>query len=171
MVASTESLSVGRELVKIGKTCNISVCEDEWTPFLIGDKISCFKTFGHMKLNEAITYCESFNAKQILPRSTQESDDLLSALLSLNLDSDSSSALVSIGIYKTKQGDWHDSSGQPISYFNWLSDEPDDLAGKRIYAGFRIDKAQRSARWADYSGIDELNVVCTKRPRQGQNKN
>ena len=123
-----------------------------------------------MKLNDATTHCESFNAKQILPRSTQDTDDLLSALLSLNLYSDIDNTLVSIGIYKTEEGDWHDSSGQPISYFNWLPDEPDDLAGKRIYAGLRIDKAQMSARWADYSSIDELNVVCTKRPRQGQNE-
>ena len=122
-----------------------------------------------MQLNYGATHCESLNAKQILPRSRQESDDLVSALLSLNLDLENGNVRVSIDIHKTKEGEWHDSAGQPISYFNWLPDEPDDLSGNRNFAGFQIDKVNRSAKWADYSSADELNVVCTNIAGQGEN--
>ena len=32
-----------------------------------------------------------------------------------------------------------------------------------------IDQGNESARWADYSGSDKLNVVCTKIAGQGKN--
>ena len=121
-----------------------------------------------MHLNKATSYCQSLNASQILPRSRQESDDLFSALLSMNLSSDSGKTFVSIGIHKTK-GIWNDIVGQPISYSNWLPGEPDWLSENLNYAGFRIDEGNESARWADYSGSDKLNVVCTKIAGQGKN--
>ena len=116
-----------------------------------------------------MAHCQFLNSSQILPRSSQESDDLISALLSLDLKSENGSILVAIDIYKTKEEEWHDSTGQPISYFNWLPDEPNDLSGNRNYAGFRIDLAHKSARWADFSTKNQLNVVCTKRANQGKN--
>ena len=86
----------------------------------------------------------------------------------MNLSSDSGKTFVSIGIHKTK-GIWNDTVGQRISYFNWLPGEPDFLSENLNYAGFRIDEGNESARWADYSGSDKLNVVCTKIAGQGKN--
>ena len=136
---------------------------------MIGEEISCLQNAGAVQLNDATSFCHSLNATQILPRSRQESDDLVSALLSLNLELESGDTLVSIGIHKTKKGEWHDSAGQPISYFNWLQDEPDGKPDgeNRDYAGLQIDGGNQTAGWADYSGSDELNVVCTKRVGQG----
>ena len=130
---------------------------------MIGDEISCLKNVGPIQLNDATTHCQSLNADQVLPRSRQETDDLVSALLSLDLGN----IPISIGIYKTNKGDWYDSAGQLISYFNWLPNEPDNFGGNQTYAGFRID-INGSSRWADYSSTDELNVVCTKKAGHGK---
>ena len=138
---------------------------------MIGDEISCLKNIGHIQLNDASSHCQSLNASQILPKSRQESDDLVSASLSLDLDSQNGKMLISIDIYKTKDGKWLDSTGKPISYFNWLPDEPDDLGGNKNYAGFWIGELNETARWADYSSTDQLNVVCTKSAGQGKIKN
>ena len=115
-----------------------------------------------MQLDNATTHCKSLNANQILPRSREESNDLISALLSLNLYSENSEILVSIGIYKTTEGEWRDFAGQFISYFNWLPDQVDYLSESLNYAGFRINTIKNSVGWAKYSGTNELNVVCTK---------
>ena len=135
---------------------------------MVGDEISCLENVGLIQLSNATSHCQSLNASQILPRNRQESDDLVSALLSMNLSSDSGKTFVSIGIHKTK-GIWNDTVGQRISYFNWLPGEPDFLSENLNYAGFRIDEGNESARWADYSGSDKLNVVCTKIAGQGKN--
>ena len=135
---------------------------------MVGNEISCLKNVGLIQLSNATSHCQSLNASQILPRNRQESDDLVSALLSMNLSSDSGKTFVSIGIHKTK-GIWNDIVGQRISYFNWLPGEPDFLSENLNYAGFRIDEGNESARWADYSGSDKLNVVCTKIAGQGKN--
>ena len=135
---------------------------------MVGDEISCLKNVGLIQLSNATSHCQSLNASQILPRNRQESDDLVSALLSMNLSSDSGKTFVSIGIHKTK-GIWNDTLGQRVSYFNWLPGEPDFLSENLNYAGFRIDEGNESARWADYSGSDKLNVVCTKIAGQGKN--
>ena len=135
---------------------------------MIGDEISCLKNVGLIQLSNATSHCQSLNASQILPRNRQESDDLVSALLSMNLSSDSGKTFVSIGIHKTK-GIWNDIVGQPISYSDWLPGGPGFLSENLNYAGFRIDEGNESARWTDYSGSDKLNVVCTKIAGQGKN--
>ena len=94
---------------------------------------------------------------------------MVSALLSLNLASEEGKTLVSIGIYKTDKGEWHNSTGQDITYFNWLEGEPDDLVGNYNYAGFPIGGVNGSAKWTDYRGSDMLNVICTKTVGQGKN--
>ena len=122
-----------------------------------------------MQLNEATSYCQSLNANQILPRNKQESDDLVSALISLDLAfKDGKTRNVSIGIYRSKEGKWYDSEGQLISYFNWLPDEPDDIDGNENYAGFQISGLNASARWADHSSYNQLNVVCLKIASRGK---
>ena len=105
---------------------------------MIGDEISCLKNVGLIQLSNATSHCQSLNASQILPRNRQESDDLVSALLSLNLDSENADILISLDIYKTKEGEWHDSAGQPISYYNWLPDQLDSINENLNYAGFWI---------------------------------
>ena len=135
---------------------------------MIGDEINCLKNFGPIQLSDATTHCDSLNAKQVLPRSGQESDDLKLALLSLNLDSTKADILVSIGIYKTKEGEWHDSAGQPIAYFNWLLDQLEYFSDNLNYAGLRINRTNESAGWAKYNSTNELNVVCTKRAGHGK---
>ena len=135
---------------------------------MIGNEIRCLKKVGTFQLNEASSKCQSLDASQIVPRNRQETDDLVSALLSLNLDSDNGNTWVSIGIQNTtKEGGWRDFTGQLLSYFNWLPNEPDNLGGDQSYAGFRIDGLNGIVGWADYSGVIKLNVVCTKR---GQSK-
>ena len=137
---------------------------------MIGDEISCLKNVGQIQLKDATSHCQSLNSSEISPRSKQESDDLVLALQSLNLASkDGKTRNVSIGIYKTNEGLWYDSSGQPITYFNWLPNEPDNLDRSQSYAGLSIDIVHGSAGWADYSGSDKLNVVCTKRVGSGKN--
>ena len=135
---------------------------------MIGDEINCLKNVGLIQLKEATSYCKLFNANQILPRSRQESNDLIAALSSLDLDSQNNETLVSIDIYKTKEGEWHDSAGQPISYFNWLPDQLDYLSENLNYAGFRINGINESVGWAKLSGTNELNVVCTQRAGHGK---
>ena len=135
---------------------------------MIGNKISCVKDVGPIQLKEANSYCQFLNASQILPRNRQESDDLVSALLSLDLGSENNDILVSIDMYKTKEGIWYDFAGQRIPYFNWLPDEPNDLSIKLNYAGLQINRVNESFGWAEHSGTDELNVVCTKTAGHGK---
>ena len=134
---------------------------------MVGDEISCLKNVGLIQLSNATSHCQSLDASQILPRNRQESDDLVSALLSMNLSSDSGKTFVSIGIHKTK-GIWNDIVGQPISYFNWLPDQLDSIYENLKYAGFRINATNESVGWAKFNGTNELNVVCTKRVGQGK---
>ena len=75
---------------------------------MIGNEVNCLKKVGRFQLKEANTQCQSFNANQILPRSRQESDNLFSALLSLDLDSENGNTIVSIGIHKTKEEQWRE---------------------------------------------------------------
>ena len=135
---------------------------------MIGDEINCLKNIGPIQLSNANSQCQSLNASQILPRNSQESDDLVLALLSMNLSSYSEKVLVSIGIYKTK-GIWYDTVGRRISYSNWLPGEPDFLSGSLNYAGFRFGGVNESAGWADYGDSDELIVICTKKAGHGKN--
>ena len=134
---------------------------------MVGDEISCLKNVGLIQLSNATSHCQSLNASQILPRNRQESDDLVSALLSMNLSSDSGKTFVSIGIHKTKEI-WNDIVGQPISYFNWLPDQIDYLTENLNYAGLRINGINKSGGWAKFSGTNELNVVCTKKTGHGK---
>ena len=136
---------------------------------MVGEEVSCLKNVGPVQLSKATSYCQSLNANQILPKSKQESDDLVSALLTLDLSLDGDKTLVSIGMHKIKEG-WYDSTGQNISFFYWLPNEPDNLGGNQNYAGFRIDGVNETARWDDFNGADELNVVCTKTAGHGKNK-
>ena len=136
---------------------------------MIGDEIHCLRNVGPVQLRKANSYCQSLNANQILPTSRQESDDLVSALLSLKLSSEDGKKLVSIGIYKTKKGEWYDFTGQLISYFNWLPGEPDDIRGNLNYAKLRTDEVNGTAGWADYSGSDKSNIICTKIAGHGKN--
>ena len=76
--------------------------------------------------------------------------------------------LISLDIHKTKEGEWHDSAGQPISYFNWLPDQLDSINEYLNYAGVRINGTSESVGWAKFSGTNELNVVCTKRAGHGK---
>ena len=149
-------------------TCEISVCDDEWTPFLIGNEINCLKKVGRFQLKEANTQCQSLNASQILPRNSQESDNLVSALLSLDLDSENGNLLVSIGIYQTKEEEWRDFTDQLISFFDWLPNEPDNYGENENYAGLSINEISWTTHWKSYNGTNELNVVCTKRSGQGK---
>ena len=138
---------------------------------MIGDEINCLKNVGRVKLSDATSHCQSLNASQILPRSKQENDDLVSALLSLDLvPSENDEILVSIGMYKKNEGKWYDSADQLIFYFNWLPDEPDDIGSTQNYAGYSIIRVNETAGWVDYSGSNVLNVVCTNTAGQGKNK-
>ena len=135
---------------------------------MIGEKIVCLKNVGPVQLKDADSKCGSLNSHQVLPRTKQESDDLVPALLSLGLASKDENTLVSIGIHRTKDGGWHDYTDQLITYFNWLPNEP-DLIGDRNHTGLWIDRASGAAGWADYSGTEELNVVCMKCQNKGKN--
>ena len=135
---------------------------------MVGNEISCLKNVGLIQLSNATSHCQSLNASQILPRNGQETDDLVSALISLNLDSEIADMLISIDIYKTKEGEWHDSAGQLISYYNWLPDQIDYLTENLNYAGLRINGVNKSVGWAKFSGTNELNVVCTKKAGHGK---
>ena len=135
---------------------------------MVGNEISCLKNIGLIQLSNATSHCQSLHASQILPRNRQESDDLVSALLSLNLDSENADILISLDIYKTKEGEWHDSAGQLISYYNWLPDQIDYLTENLNYAGLRINGINKSVGWAKFSGTSELNVVCTKKAVDGK---
>ena len=137
---------------------------------MIGDEINCLKNVGPLQLKEAKSYCNFFNSSQVLPRSRQESNDLVSALLSLDLSLEDGKVLVSIGIHKTMEGEWLDSAGQLSTgyHFNWLPNKPDNLGGNQSYAGFRVDGLDTTARWDTYNGTDELNVVCTKTAGHGK---
>ena len=135
---------------------------------MIGNEVNCLKNVGPVQLSKATSSCQSLDANQILPRSKQESDNLVSALLSLNLSSKDGNTLVSIGMFKTKEG-WFDFEGQPITFFYWLPNEPEESkTNKKNYAGFRIDGVNEDSRWDDYIGTDELNVVCTKTASHGK---
>ena len=136
---------------------------------MIGEKIVCLKNVGLTQLNDANFTCQSLNASQILPRSKQEFDDLVPALLSLDLDSKDRNTVVSIGMYKANDGGWRTFANQSVTYFNWLPNEP-DLVGNQNYSGLWIERASGTAGWADHSGSDELNVVCMKGRSQGENK-
>ena len=157
------------QLKSPSKTCKILVCEDGWTSFLIGDDIRCLKTVGLIQLNDASSHCQSLYASQILPRSRQESDDFVSALLSLDLTSQNGKKLVSVDIHKSKEGKWYDSAGKLVTFFNWLPHQPENLGGNKTYAGFPIDGGNETSKWSDYKGTDELNVVCTKTAGHGKN--
>ena len=136
---------------------------------MIGDEIKCLKNVGLFQLKDATPYCQSLNAYQILPRTRQESDDLVSALLSLDLVRHDRNIHVSLDLYKTKDGGWRDSAGKLISYFNWLPNQLDINGGN--YAGFHIYGVNQTVGWNDYNSNDKLNVVCTKRgERSGENK-
>ena len=135
---------------------------------MIGNEINCLKKVGRFQLKEANTQCQSFNASQILSRSREESENLFSALLSLDLDSETGNTLVSIGIYKTQEEEWSEFTGQLISFFNWAPNEPDNYGGNENYAGLSVNEINRTIHWADYNGTVEINVVCTKRSGQGK---
>ena len=132
---------------------------------MIGNEINCLKNVGPVQLSKATSSCQSLDANQILPRSKQESDDLVSALLSLDLSSENGKILVSIDMHRTKEG-WFDSAGQLINFFYWLPNEPADNLN---YAGFRVDAVNETARWDDYNGNEELNLVCIKTAGHGKN--
>ena len=137
---------------------------------MIGQEIRCLKNVGFFELNKANSKCQSLNANQILPRNRQETDDFVSALLSLGLDSIDGNTLVSIGIHNTTtDGGWRDFTGQLITYFNWLPNEPDNLGGNQSYAGFQIS-GLNGIGWADYSGMNKLNVICTRARGHSQGK-
>ena len=156
-------------MIKTCQTNKISVCDIGWSSFLIGDEISCLKNVGLLKLDDTSSYCQSINASQVLPRSKQESDDLVQALLSLDLVSENGETLVSLGIYRTRIGEWFDSTGQLISYFNWLPYRPADLSGNSNCAALRINEVNGISGWDEFSGTDKLNAVCTKTAGYGKN--
>ena len=131
---------------------------------MIDNERYCLKNVGHLQLVDATSHCHSLNASQILPRSKRESDDLVPALLSLGLISENGKTLVSVGIQNTtEEGGWHDSSGQLISYFNWLPNEPDNDGGNQSYAGFQINGVDGNIGWADFRSVYVMNVVCAKK--------
>ena len=137
---------------------------------MIGNEVRCLKKVGIFQLNEASSKCQSLNASQIVPRNRQETDDLVSTLLSLDLDLDNGYTWVSIGIQNTtKEGGWRDFTGRLLSYFNWLPNEPDNLGGNQSYAGFQIS-GLNGIGWADYSGMNKLNVICTRARGHSQGK-
>ena len=124
---------------------------------MIADEIRCLKNVGLIQLNNATSYCQSLNADQTLPSTKKESDDLVSALLSLDLSSENDKTLVSNWLLNELES----------AHRNYTGYETETVKGN--YAGFRIDTVNRNAEWADYSGSDELSIVCTKRVGHGKN--
>ena len=71
---------------------------------------------------------------------------------------------------------WYDYTGQLISWFYWLPNEPDinymkppGTYAPKNYAGFRVDGVNETGKWDDYIATDELNIVCTKTAGNGKN--
>ena len=101
---------------------------------MIGDEINCLKNIGPLELTKATSYCQSLNASQILPRSRQESDDFVSALLSLDLASENGNTLVSIGIYKQGSAT---KTGKRVRFRFLFSRKKDFARTRNRFRGFR----------------------------------
>ena len=98
----------------------------------------------------------SVNAKVPLPKNYQENDDLYQAIRQLGLKS---AALD--GTDLAKEGEWRDSTGQLISFFNWQPGQPDNILKKEHYLHYH---AWWGKKWNDNPGSREENIVCQMKP-------
>lgn len=63
------------------------------------------------------------------------------------------------GTDRDQEGRWVDSAGNPITYFNWRSDQPDNRGGKEHFLHYR---GTWGGLWNDQVGEFEDHFVCQK---------
>ena len=114
----------------------------------------CFKYAGQATWAEAVTLCELEDAQLPLPLNIQEDMDLYSYLNSLFL---LSSWLD--GTDEANEGNWVDSYGNNITYFNWRSDQPDNNGGNEHFLHYR---SGWNGMWNDHLATHIDHVLCQK---------
>ena len=62
------------------------------------------------------------------------------------------------GTDRYKEGRWVDSAGNPLTFFNWRSDQPDNRENEH-YIHYR---ATWGGQWNDQKGDFQDHIVCQK---------
>ena len=63
------------------------------------------------------------------------------------------------GTDRFKEGRWIDSAGNPLTFFNWRSDQPDNRDEKEHFLQYR---ATWGGLWNDQVADSEDHIVCQK---------
>ena len=105
-------------------------------------------------MDNAVETCQHVNANLVLPRSEQEDTDLYNAFKALGVNS---GALDATDV--AKEGEWVDSAGQPLTYFNWFKNQPSNSHGQDHYLNYN---SAMNGQWNDSRGFVSMFVVCEK---------
>ena len=120
---------------------------------MIGDRERCLRHIGESRFDEAASKCDELGASLPLPKNEEENQDLYAAVQTLGLVSSTRVALDGSDV--NNEGEWVDSTGTTIKYFNWWPSEPS--GGVEHYLEYWIDE-----RWNDIAGSSLAKVVCWK---------
>ena len=93
-----------------------------------------------------------------LPRNQQENDDLYELWATyVPIERRMYLALGMNDI--NNEGQWQDLADNPVTYFNWRPDQPDQWGGNEDYAIMLGNRFRGASMWADY-GRNVVDVLC-----------
>ena len=138
-----------------------SANEENWTEFKIGNKQKYLKLVGKDRLDNAVEVCQHLNARLPLPKNEKEDADLYNALQALGIKAPFGAAIDANDV--VTEGEWVDSSGQPLAYTNWYKNQPSNSNGVDHYALYYFGFG---GQWNDGPANRVDHVVC-ERPVRG----
>ena len=123
---------------------------------MIGNNSFCFTNAGKSTWANGVRLCEMYDSELPLPRDAQEDADFYNYLNEINL----TSAWLD-GTDEEIEGEWVDSAGYNITYFNWYTNQPDNNKGREHYLHYRPGWG---GKWNDHVGTNVENIICQKLP-------
>ena len=122
----------------------------------MGNYSFCFTNAGKSTWANGVRLCEMYNSELPLPLDAQEDADFYNYLNKINL----TSAWLD-GTDEEIEGEWVDSNGFNITYFNWYTNQPDNNKGREHYLHYRPGWG---GKWNDHVGTNVENIICQKLP-------
>ena len=101
---------------------------DGWYKASIDGTDKCYKLLGEFKMSEAASKCAEVNAKLPLPLNDNENSEIFALKDVLK-----ASKFVLDGDDTLVEGEWRDSNGELLAYFNWNKNQPNNSGKTQHY--------------------------------------
>ena len=149
----SSTLTNGNSTVANKTILNCDSCQTNYTSFILDGEAKCLNFGETQHLSLAVSTCAKDGARPPLPKTEQESADLLIYFYSKRSKKQADFA-IDLSDVKT-EGEFISSRGKKVNFTKWHKNEPDDKDGTQDFVTM-----EKYGTWKDTEGNYSTVIIC-----------